>query len=224
MRNLKPLVALLAALLAAGIVLAATGTLYRNCVDRWGLNAVLATRTSGRDHAMLKLSDLWSNENYLESAVSIAAHGDDRAYAWLESSAKAIAVSEALVSSTKFVVGRRRPDGHLKRSNSSFPSSHASSAFAFATTLALHYPQHAAKIFEIACHVGISRIYLERHYPSDVLGGAAIGVASALASEAYLFWLRFDRSAVQSALMLIPPAMQPEPVETPLFRLKTPAE
>lgn len=212
------LAAIVAALLIAGIALAATGVTYPNCVDRWAQGRMLETRSESYDHAMRKLSELWSNENYLNSAARITAHGDERAYAWLESSAKAMALSEAFVSTTKFVVGRRRPDGELRRSNSSFPSSHASSAFAFATTLAMHYPEHASRVFDIALYVGLSRIYLERHYPSDVVGGAAIGIAAALASEAYLFWLHFDRDAILDALSFVSSEEAPEKIETPLFR------
>lgn len=218
MRKMKPLIAIMAAALAAGIVLTAAGVLYPNAIDRCVLNRVLQTRSTAYDHAMLKLSELWSNENYLGAAVVITAHGDEKAYAWLESSAKAMALSEAFVTSLKYVVGRRRPDGELDRVNSSFPSSHASSAFAFATTLARHYPEHATKVFEIAFYVGLSRIYLERHYPSDVVGGAAIGVGAALVSEAYLFWLRFDRDIVLDALLFISPTEPPDNMETPLFQ------
>ncbi len=218
---MNPLIAVLALALAAGVALTAAGVLYPNAIDRWGLNGVLSTRSKARDHAMLKLSELWSNEAYLDAAVTITAHGDDRAYAWLESSAKAMALSEAVVSSLKYVVGRHRPDGEFDRKNSSFPSSHASSAFAFATTLALHYPEHATRVFEIALYVGLSRTYLERHYPTDVIGGAAIGVTAALVSEVYLFWLHFDREAVLDLLLLVPAAGAPEEIEIPLFEKST---
>ncbi|MGD9401598.1 MAG: phosphatase PAP2 family protein [bacterium] len=222
MRNLKPLVIILGAALAAGIALAAAGMLYTNFPDRYGLARVAETRSTAYDHAMLKLTELWSNENYLETSIPIVAHGDDRAYAWLESSAKAMAVSEAFVSSLKYIVGRRRPDGELDRNNSSFPSSHASSAFAFATTLAMHYPELGPKAFEMAFFVSISRVYLERHYISDIIGGAAIGTASALWSETYLSWLHFDRRILLDILLFASGTGQPAEIETPLFR--TPAQ
>jgi len=218
MKKMKPLIVVLAVALVAGIVLTATGVLYPNVIDRYLMNRVLQTRCTAYDHAMLKLSQLWSNESYLEGSMAIVAHGDDRAYAWLESSAKAMAVSEAFVSSMKFVVGRRRPDGELNRKNSSFPSSHASSAFAFAATLAKRYPERGPEVFEVAFYVGLSRIYLERHYPADVIGGAAIGLAAAMASEIYLSWLHFDRETILGILLFISGGELPDRIETPLFQ------
>jgi undecaprenyl-diphosphatase len=215
---MKPLIVVLALALATGIALTAAGVIYPNCIDRYIMDRILKTRSTAYEHAMHKLSELWSNDNYLDAAASITAHGDDRAYAWLESSAKAMALSEAFVSSLKYVVGRRRPDGELNRKNASFPSSHASSAFAFAATLAKHYPERGAEVFEIAFYVGLSRVYLERHYPSDVAGGAAIGLAAAMASETYLSWLKFDRRTVLDILLFVSASGMPEEIETPLFQ------
>lgn len=217
MTRMNPFLAVLIAALAVGIGLTASGRLYSNAPDLYGMRPVLAQRSPGYDQAMLKITELWTTDNYLEACVPIAAYGDERAYAWLESSLKGMAVSEAFVSSIKFIVGRRRPDGELDRKNSSFPSSHASSAFAFATVLASHYPEHGAKVFEIAFFVALSRIYLERHYPSDVIGGAAIGVAAAIASETYLSWLHFDRSFLINSLLLASGIKHPDRIETPLF-------
>jgi hypothetical protein len=210
--------------LVAGIVLTASGLLYPNALDRYGMNRVLEARSTANDHAMLKLTEVWSNEIYLEASIPIAAHGDDRSFAWLESTTKAMALSEALVSSIKYIIGRPRPDGDLDRKNSSFPSSHASSAFAFATVLARHYPERGARAFEVAFCVSASRVYLERHYPSDVAAGAALGMAAAMASEIYLFWLRFDRDTFLDVLLFISGSPPPAEIETPLFRAPDPGD
>ncbi len=57
----------------------------------------------------------------------------------------------------------------------SFPSNHALNNFAVATFFSLIYPKYKAPLFIVAILISISRVYLGVHYPSDILGGAAIG-------------------------------------------------
>ncbi len=73
----------------------------------------------------------------------------------------------------------------------SFPSGHASSAFAIATSLYLENKKWyiAVPAFTWASLVGYSRIDLGVHYPSDVLVGAAVGVGSAFAARNINRWL-----------------------------------
>ena len=61
----------------------------------------------------------------------------------------------------------------------SFPSSHAGTAFAF--FWALHRNGHpwAPAVGVWAAGVALSRMYLGVHYPSDILGGLAMGFACA---------------------------------------------
>jgi undecaprenyl-diphosphatase len=61
--------------------------------------------------------------------------------------------------------------------SSSFPAGHAATAFAGATVLAYVIPRAAPLVFLIAALIGFSRVYVGVHYPTDVLGGAAIGLA-----------------------------------------------
>ncbi|MDI6740919.1 MAG: phosphatase PAP2 family protein [Candidatus Edwardsbacteria bacterium] len=79
----------------------------------------------------------------------------------------------------KYAVNRQRPEGSTDRSNSSFPSGHATGAFALATVFSHEYPKLAIPCYAIATGIALSRIYLGRHYPSDALAGAVIGYASA---------------------------------------------
>lgn len=69
------------------------------------------------------------------------------------------------------------PAGYLY---TSFPSGHATTAFAAATFLGLWKPRWAPVTFALAGLVGVSRIYLGAHFPSDVLAGAALGTGVAL--------------------------------------------
>lgn len=57
----------------------------------------------------------------------------------------------------------------------SFPSSHTASAFAFAALLSWAYPRGRGMFLLAAAFVGIHRIIVSAHFPSDVLTGAAIG-------------------------------------------------
>ena len=62
----------------------------------------------------------------------------------------------------------------------SFPSGHATTAFALATVLSQWCPRWTAAWLAVAAVVGCSRIALGSHFPSDVLGGAVLGVAVVL--------------------------------------------
>ena len=62
----------------------------------------------------------------------------------------------------------------------SFPSNHATNAFALAAFFAVYYRRLAIPLFIIAALVGYSRIYVGVHYPTDVLAGACLGVTLGL--------------------------------------------
>ena len=64
-------------------------------------------------------------------------------------------------------------------SSLSFPSAHATSSFACATAMTRIAPE-AAVLFALAVAIAACRPYLGMHYPSDVLGGAVLGIALGL--------------------------------------------
>ena len=58
----------------------------------------------------------------------------------------------------------------------SFPSGHSVTAFAIAFVLSRTYPRYAFLFYGLAGLVALSRVYLAKHFPSDVVAGAAIGL------------------------------------------------
>ena len=63
----------------------------------------------------------------------------------------------------------------VKPLDASFPSGHTAASFAAATALAGFYPNAAPLVYLLAAGVGVSRVYLGHHFPSDVAVGAATG-------------------------------------------------
>ena len=98
---------------------------------------------------------------------------------------RAAAVAPAAVGfnyMVKLAVRRRRP--RLRRlpplatapSELSFPSAHATSSLAAATAMGRVAPGARPPLYGLAAAICLTRPYLGMHYPSDVLGGAAIGL------------------------------------------------
>jgi undecaprenyl-diphosphatase len=92
--------------------------------------------------------------------------------------------ADGLATLLKNVVGTRRPsDGGplitIPHSDS-FPSGHTATSFACATVLAALVPRAAPAFYVLALAIGYSRVYVGVHWPLDVVGGAVLGIATAL--------------------------------------------
>jgi undecaprenyl-diphosphatase len=66
----------------------------------------------------------------------------------------------------------------------SFPSGHTLHAVAFTWQAVAAFPETAVVLVPLALAIAVSRVVLGLHYPTDVLVGAVLGVASGLAGAA----------------------------------------
>jgi hypothetical protein len=91
------------------------------------------------------------------------------------------AIGATVFTALKYTVKEERPD---KSDDLSFPSGHTSIAFTNAALLYYEYKDsnlwYASSGFLFATATGVLRIANNKHYTSDVLAGAGIGLASGL--------------------------------------------
>ena len=113
----------------------------------------------------------------------------------------------ALNSILKFTFARPRPDFIIHAEwvfTPSFPSGHATlSAITYSTIGVLLAQIHSSRRLRVylmsmtgllVLLIGVSRICLGVHYPTDVVGGWCIGVAWAMACWELMVWLQGSRS------------------------------
>lgn len=100
----------------------------------------------------------------------------------------AVALSNLVTEVLKYGVGRGRPfvGGEANAFNfslfagnpaySSFPSGHATTAFALAMAVSAVWPQARVAMAIYALIIAMSRLVLLAHHPSDVVAGAMVGI------------------------------------------------
>jgi len=173
----------------AALATVATGVL----LDRRVQAASQANRSAGLDR--------WSHDigqfGTLAPTTAIVAiagvtgwlTSDDRLRDASVDAAESVLIASGVITPLlKLTAGRGRPNKSgadndafaLFGGDKSFPSGHATHAFAIASTYAFSYPDEpwvGALAFSAATAVGLSRVNDNKHYLSDVLAGAIIGTA-----------------------------------------------
>lgn len=112
------------------------------------------------------------------------AYRQHRWIAYAVAMAYAGAAAGIAVQIVKYTAGRTRPElwlgpfQHVRAASTSFPSGHTVGAFALAGVLMLSSPSRTMRIaaFLLALSVAVSRVLAFRHWTSDVLASAAIGM------------------------------------------------
>jgi undecaprenyl-diphosphatase len=97
--------------------------------------------------------------------------------------------ADLLALALKAATGRARPYETIAAADpllrtdlgASFPSGHAATSFAGAVLLACLFRRAVPALLILAALIAVSRVYVGVHYPLDVLAGAALGTAVALA-------------------------------------------
>lgn len=64
-------------------------------------------------------------------------------------------------------------------SGGSFPSGHAALAFAVAMSVYFYYPKTSILFFLAAFSISVGRVAAGLHWPSDIVGGAIVGIGAA---------------------------------------------
>ena len=127
---------------------------------------------------------------------------------------ESFAISGAMTTGLKMLAERQRPNTgdapmtwggpHLNLGSFSFSSGHAASAFSIATIFADQYKDNAfvpAIAYGLATLTGLSRIYSNAHWSSDVFFGAALGY---FVSKAVLRFHKDDKEKKANRLTLMP--------------------
>jgi hypothetical protein len=157
----------------ATVGLSSAGFLHRwdgNLSDGWG-NSATVRRTFGPGRIVGGMVAQTSGAflTYVAGRVT----GSERIASLGSDLFRAQIVAQTTTQALKFSTRRTRPDG----TTLSFPSGHTASSFATATVLRAHFGWKAGvPAYAVATWVAASRMQSERHYLSDVIAGATVGI------------------------------------------------
>lgn len=121
---------------------------------------------------------------YVGTQSILGARGDEKGYGRAMGMLKATLYSSAVTTALKYSIREPRPD-NIKEKNS-FPSGHSTTAFAFGGyVLEEHGWKAGVPALLLSAFVGASRINDNRHFLSDVVAGATIGLAYGIGISKY---------------------------------------
>jgi len=212
--TLRLLLALAAVFLVAAALLAATG-----------LNrpVFLALNGAGARWLPERLPSCLTLLGHGLAAVMLLALALPRAPQVLAAGLNAAPLAGAFSALGKRVAGSARPgavldpasfhvQGQLLSGHNAFPSGHTITIFLVATVLVLGLETMRkrwwplAAVLGVAMLVGVSRVLVGAHWPSDALGGAALGILAGLAGDAlarrWRYWCHPRTRAVYAVVVL----------------------
>ena len=149
-------------------------------VDQRILETVAGWRNGPADELFRALSSTELRLLLLGLAMLVVARRVQPAWLGAAVPAAAAIATAAITDALKDLTARQRPDalGALidLPPSASFPSGHASGAFAVATVVWLLAGRRWGGVaLAVAAAIALSRVWLGVHYPSDVVAGAALG-------------------------------------------------
>jgi undecaprenyl-diphosphatase len=156
-------------------------------MDRWLVLHAQSLRGTPLDEVFTTASNLWVMRGLAVVLLAwVVARGRD--WTPVAIGIAAVAATSLATTAIKALVDRTRPPfavpglhalGQVP-GDASFPSGHASTAFAAAIVLGASLPRLRPALLGLAALVAVSRVWLGVHYPSDVLAGAALGAGIGL--------------------------------------------
>ena len=156
-------------------------------------DVLLPSASRGLVRAIGTASDLTDQEPLYAAAAAVVGTGllmrDERTIRAGTRMAASHLLATALRGIVKHLVDRTRPlaaaergeyelseGGRFESDFNSFPSGHTAGAVAVARALSRHYPGSHHSIMLVAAAASVTQVIRSKHYVSDVVSGAAIGL------------------------------------------------
>jgi undecaprenyl-diphosphatase len=149
------------------------------------------SRKHASEIALISRQVSHTGDGHLYLLAGLAAYYFEKKFGtqFLETGLIAFAIELPIYLVLKNLIKRDRPSVTLKNISAfiipsdkfSFPSGHTAAAFLMASIASYYYPHLCYPCITYASLIGISRILLGVHYPSDIIAGACLGTISAFA-------------------------------------------